>query len=322
MNVLVTGANGLLGHHVVIELLKREHNVQIIVRSTQNIFFDLSKVKVFEGNFAEYESLKQAAQGCDAIIHIAAITATNLLHLDDYRAINVGGVVQIVKIANELAIANIVYISSANTIGFGCEQLIADECFPIQYPFTESFYAQSKLESEQLIIEASKKPNRHFLIINPTFMLGAYDTKPSSGRLLLMGLKRRLMFTPKGGKSFVSARSVAIAVCNAITMGHNGEKYLISGVSLSFKEYYNLQKEVGNYSQSIFEVPNFLLLFTSRIGDLIRKLGIKTDISSTNLRQLMIREYYCNDKAKLELNLPETDIKIAIKEAIDWFERI
>jgi len=39
-----------------------------------------------------------------------------------------------------------------------------------------------------------------------------------------------------------------------------------------------------------------------------------------NLRQLMIREYYSNRKAKLDLNLPETDLTIAINEAIDWFK--
>jgi uncharacterized protein YbjT (DUF2867 family) len=57
MNVLVTGANGLLGYHVVFELLRRKHNVQIIVRSTQNIHFDLSLVKIFIGNFVTTQHL-------------------------------------------------------------------------------------------------------------------------------------------------------------------------------------------------------------------------------------------------------------------------
>ena len=56
------------------------------------------------------------------------------------------------------------------------------------------------------------------------------------------------------------------------------------------------------------------------MGDLIRFLGIKTELCSMNLKQLMIREYYSNAKAKSELTLPETNIKIAIKEAIDWFK--
>ena len=142
MNVLVTGANGLLGHHVVQQLLKDQHTVQIIVRSKQNIFYDISRVTVFKGNFTDYQSLYQAAKGCDAIIHIAAITQTNLLYPEEYNTINVDGTAQVLKVANDLNIRRIVYISSSNTVGYGTEQLPADERFNIQTPFTESFYAR------------------------------------------------------------------------------------------------------------------------------------------------------------------------------------
>lgn len=322
MKVLVTGANGLLGHHVVFELLKQQHSVRIIVRSTKSIYFDLNKIEVFEGNFTDYENLKQAAAGCDALIHIAAVTATNLLHYEDYRKINVEGSALVIKVANELNINRIVYVSSANTIGFGAEQQLADERFNIEFPFSESFYAQSKVASEQLFIEASREPNKHVVIINPTFMVGAFDTKPSSGKLLLMGYKKWLMFTPKGGKNFVPVKDVAVSVCNALVQvqGRNGERYLASGINLSFKEFYMLQRQIENYRQHIFELPNFTLILVAKVGDLLRKLGIKTELCSMNLRQLMIREYYSNKKAKTELNFSETNITIAIKEAIDWFK--
>lgn len=320
MNVLVTGANGLLGHHVVMELLKQHHSVQIIVRSRQKIFFDLNKVTVFEGNFTDYDCLKKAATGCDAIIHIAAVTATNLLKLDDYRPVNVVGTKLVIKAASELNINKMVYISSANTVGYGNEQLFGDERLTIKYPFSESLYARSKVESEQLMVDASKKGNQHIVIINPTFMLGAFDSKPGSGKLLLMGYKKRIMFMPGGGKNFVPVRDVAITVCNALTGGKNGERYLASGVNLSFKEYYTLQKQTGNYNQWIVGIPDFVLVLLGRVGDLLRKTGIKTDLCTMNLRQLTIREYYSNQKAKNELNLPETELTIAIKEAIDWFK--
>ena len=321
MNVLVTGANGLLGHHVVMELVKKRHTVRIIVRSIENIYFDLSLVKVFTGDFTDYDCLKSAASGADAIIHIAAVTDPGLLHYEDYRKINTEGTAQILRIANELNINRIVYISTANTIGYRTEQQPADERFKIEYPFTESFYAQSKSASESLIAEASVLENRHMIIINPTFMLGEYDTKPGSGKLLLMGYKRRLMFIPKGGKNFVAVHDVAVTVCNALTMGRNGERYLASGINLSFKEYYTLQKQVGEYEQNLIEIPDFLLTFIGKTGDILRKFGIKTDLCSMNIRQLLIREYYSNHKAKTELNFQETDLKGSIKKAIEWFKK-
>jgi nucleoside-diphosphate-sugar epimerase len=319
MKVLVTGANGLLGHQVVFELQKRQLQVHIIVRSIRNIHFDLKSVEVFEGNFDNPETLKKAAEGCDAIIHIAAVTATNLLHYENYSKINVDASAQIIRVANELNITKLVFISTANTIGFGAENELADEKQPIQFPFSESFYARSKVEAEKLFVAASLLPNRHVIIINPTFMIGAYDTKPSSGKLMLMGYRKPLMFAPKGGKNFVFVTDVAVAICNALTQGKNGERYLAAGVNLSFKEFYQLQKQAGNYVQVLIQLPDFLLITIGKIGDLIRKFGVKTELCSMNLRQLMVQERYSNAKATSELSMPQTDLKIAIAEAIRWF---
>ena len=321
MRVLVTGANGLLGHHVVFELLKRNQSVRIIVRNTKNIYFDLNSVEVYTGNFTDYEQFKQAAIDCDAIIHLAATTATDLLHYEDYQKINTSGAKTVTKVAGELNINRLVFVSTANTIGFGKPDQLADETFPIQFPFSKSFYAQSKVEAESVFIEESKKADKQIVIINPTFMIGAFDPKPSSGKLILMGYKKPFLFIPKGGKNFVPVRDVAVATCNALTTGRNGERYLASGTNLSFAEFYNIQKQIGNYKQMLIPIPDFLLILVGKMGDLIRKSGIKTELCTMNIRQLMILEYYSNRKAKTELDLPQTDLKIAIKKAIEWFER-
>ncbi|HOH55804.1 MAG TPA: NAD-dependent epimerase/dehydratase family protein [Paludibacteraceae bacterium] len=321
MKVLVTGATGLLGHRVTMELLGLGHQVNIIVRTTNNIFFDLNSVQVFKGNFTDYEQLKAAASGCDAVIHIAAVTDVRLLHYEDYRKINVEGSAQIIRVCRELAIRRVVYISSSNTIGFGSKNKPATEDFPFQYPFTRSFYAKSKVEAEKLFQQFASEFGMHVIIIHPTFMIGSYDVKPSSGKLLLLGYRKPLLFIPKGGKNFVPVRDVSMAVCNALTLGKNGEHYLAAGVNLSFKEYYRLQKEIAGYRQMIIEVPDFLLKILGRVGDLLRFLGIKTDVCTMNLSQLMIQEYYCGQKAVKELDMPQTDLKIAIVEAIDWFKK-
>jgi len=322
MKVLVTGANGLLGHNVVLELEKRLCEIQIIVRSTDKIYFDTDDIEIFKANFTDHHTLKQAAHGCDAIIHIAAVTATDLLHYEDYSKVNVDGAAQIIKVADELNISKLIFVSTANTVGFGTENIPADENAAIQYPFTESLYARSKAQAEKLFVQASLLPHRHVIIINPTFMIGAYDTKPSSGKLMLMGYKKRLLFIPKGGKSFVPVTDVAAAVCNALTLGNNGERYLASGANLSFKDFYILQKQLGGYKQCLIEVPDFILLGVGKIGDLIRKLGLKTEVCSMNIRQLLIREYYKNQKAQTELLMPDTKIRPAILEAITWFRQI
>ena len=82
------------------------------------------------------------------------------------------------------------------------------------------------------------------------FQLGTNpdDTKPSSGKLLLMAYRKRIMFVPSGGKNFVATSDVATTVCNALTEGKNGQHYLASGINLSFKEFYLLQSRIGALS--------------------------------------------------------------------------
>ena len=318
MKILVTGANGLLGHHVVMELLEHCEQVSVVVRSTANIYFNLQQVHVFTGDFTEYETLKKAASGCDAVIHAAAVTATHLLHYSDYEKVNVRGSANVLRACNELGINNIVFISSSNTIGYGTSENPSNEHSPIQFPFIHSHYAQSKLAAEQLFFEASQMPDKHIIIINSCFLIGGYDTKNSSGRLVKMGYKKPVLFIPRGGKNFVSARKVARAACNALTMGKNGEKYLVCGENLSFRDFFERQKYAGKYRQIMIRLPDFLLLFAGRIGDMLRKTGIKTDLSLVNMRQLIIREFYTGKKADENLYLPQFHLENAIIEAINW----
>lgn len=319
MKILVTGANGLLGHHVVMELLNRGCEVKIIVRSTNKIFFDLTKVEYIIGNFGDKELVKDFAQSCDAIIHIGAVTDTNLLKYSDYQSVNIDATKQLVEIAKELSIKNMVFVSTANTIGYGSKKILADETFPMRYPFTKSDYAKSKLEAEQLFTDYAK--DNHAIIINPTFIIGSYDTKPSSGKLVIMGFQKRLLFIPNGGKNFVDVNDVAVASCNALTMGVSGERYLAAGVNLSFKKYFKIQRRVGGYKQKIIILPVFLIKSVALFGDFIRLLNIKTSLCSRNLNQLLIREYYSNAKAKKDLLMPQTEIEISISEALDWFKK-
>ena len=68
----------------------------------------------------------------------------------------------------------------------------------------------------------------------------------------------------------------------------------------------------------MIRLPDFFLLFAGRIGDMLRKTGIKTDLSLVNMRQLIIREFYTGKKADENLHLPQFHLENAIIEAINW----
>lgn len=322
MKVLVTGANGLLGHHIVKHLMTMQAEIHIIVRSAKDIFFPLNLVHLTIGNFTDKNDLIKAARGCDAIIHAAAVTSTHLLSYNDYETVNVQACRTLLQVASELQINRIVFVSSVNTIGYGNSEFPGTEINPIKYPFTESFYAQSKMEAENLFIEEALKSDKHIVVVNPAFLVGNNDTKPSSGRLLLMAYNKKIMFVPSGGKNFVSAKHAAEAICEALTRGKSGEKYILGGKNLSFRSFYQLQSEVGGYKQKIYVLPDWILKIAGKAGDMFRFAGIKTDLCSRNLNQLLIQEYYDSNKAEKALGLKKTVLYKDIEKALKWFKQM
>lgn len=318
MKILVTGANGLLGHHVVTQLLSNHHDVNIVVRSTVNIHFDLKKVNCVQGNFTDKETMIKAISGCDAVIHIAAVTDMNICDYQTYHTVNVEATKQLLEIAKEYHIKSFIYVSSANTIGYGNKGSLAAENLPFAYPFTKSHYAKSKFEAEKIVRNYAHF--FHAIIINPTFMIGSYDTKPSSGQLVLMAYKKPLLLIPSGGKNFVAVEDVATACCNALTMGKSGENYLAAYINLSFKDYFQLQKTIGNYRQCMIVLPDIFMKLIGYFGDLLVLLKIKVSFHSRNINQLLINEYYTYAKAKKELLMPETPVENAIQSALAWFD--
>ena len=320
MKVLLTGGNGLLGHNIIQQLIAENHKITAIVRNPENVLIKHPNLNIHKGSFANYEQPLESAEGCDAIIHAASATDMSL-NYDEFYAVNVKGSETVIAVAERLNINTIVYISTLNTIGYGTPEHPSDETAEMQEPFTQSYYAITKKEAENLFIEASKKKDRHIIIINPGFMIGAYDTKPSSGQLLLMAYKKPIMIAPSGGKSFVHVKDVATAATNALTMGRNGEKYIATTHGKTLFEFYTLQKQICQYRQILITIPGWITNGVGLLGDLLHKVGIKTQVCRRNTRQLCVKEYYNNSKAKKELKLPETTLEQAISDSIYWLKK-
>lgn len=329
MKVLLTGSTGLLGHNILKVLIDRYFHVNVIVRDEKKLLVKGGDIRVFKGSFLSFSDLCAAADGCDAIIHAAAATDMSL-GFKEFERVIVGGARNVIEVAKTKNINNIVFISSANTIGHGAEGRLADETAPMEYPFSESYYAQTKKMAEELFVEFSNSTlhtsnstlnNNHIVILNPGFMLGAYDTKPSSGQMVLAAYRKPLMVTPKGGKSFIHVRDVAMAAVNALEMGRNGERYLCANFNMTIRDFYKLLSKTCGYRQMLITVPNFLMSVIGIIGDFLKIFGIKTQVTLLNVRQLCVTEHYDSGKARKELQLPETPLETAIEDCVNFLTK-
>ena len=313
MKVLLLGATGLLGHNVLLRLMAEGHRVVAVVRRADGIKLPQGGWETAEGSPLDYEVLVKASEGCDAIVNCAGCTDMSLRRYEDFLPANRELCRQIVHLMNERGIKTLVHTSTVNTIGFG------DEDAEMQPPFKGSFYADSKQEGEQTVLAAACE-GRHVVVVNPGFMLGPWDVKPSSGRMLLAAYRKPLMFAPRGGKAFVYVGDVAQVIVNALTHGANGNRYIAvnTRACLSIKELYEMQAKVCGYRQKVLPAPNGLLLAAGRVGDALRWMGVKTQVSTNNIRQLLVSESYDSRRATEELGMPQTPIEVAIKEFYEW----
>ena len=193
----------------------------------------------------------------------------------------------------------------------------------MQPPFKGSFYADSKAEGERIILSAATG-RRHVIVVNPGYMLGPYDVKPSSGQMLLAAFRKPLMVAPKGGKAFVHVDDVAQAMVAALTQGTNGSRYIVVNDKgmLMIKQLYELQAHVCGYRQKVLTCPDFVLEATGKVGDLLRWMGVKTQVSSRNIKQLLVREYFDNHHALCDLQLNPTSIEQSIKDFYEYRKKV
>ncbi|KAA3641396.1 MAG: NAD-dependent epimerase/dehydratase family protein [Bacteroidetes bacterium] len=317
--VLVTGANGLLGTNLVLCLLEQNYSVKAFVRNPDNFIpYSHPALDLVAGDISDISTLEPHLKECDFVIHAAAYTAQNALKLSEYHSTNFVGTRNIITLCKRYGIKRLVNIGTANNIGYGTQSNPGNENSPMRFPHTRSLYALSKLKAQQLIDEAGKSLD--VVTVSPTFMLGAYDSKPSSGKILLMTLGRKVIFCPPGGKNFVHVKDVALGTINALRNGERGENYLLSNENLTYKQFFKKVALVTHSEAYYIVLPRFIFYPMGWFGELLRKMGIKTDLTSANMEILTIKTFYSNQKAR-KLGVSFTNVDAAITDAVNWFRK-
>ncbi|KAB1231698.1 NAD-dependent epimerase/dehydratase family protein [Chryseobacterium viscerum] len=316
--ICVTGATGLLGTNVIIKLLQNGYSVIALVRKKSTWLGEENEnLKLVEADLSS--DLSSLLIDIDCIIHIAAETRQNLIRYDEYRKVNYEAVVNLFTQAESMKMKKFLLVSTANTLGYGNTAFWGSEKAPQLYPFTHSLYAQSKREAEDYLLNNCK--NTEVIIVNPTFMIGAYDSKPSSGKIIFWAWKKKLVFYPKGGKNFVHVEDAAHGIVNAIEKGRNAEKYLLANENLNYKDFFKKINRITHQKPMMLSIPNTVLNFLGLIGDGLRKLNIKTNLSTSNMKALQICNYYNNQKSVEELGIRYQPVDKAIEEAIQYFTK-
>lgn len=320
--VLVTGANGLLGSHIVRELLNRNYSVKALVRKGSDLrALDGLNIDIFYGQMTQKKDIHSAASGCDFLVHSAAKTSPKPSDVEAFKIPNIKSTEYCIEASKKYRLKRFVFVSTANTIGNGTKENPGNEEQPFMPWLRESGYAFSKFIAQQMVLDETKNNALNAVVVNPTFIIGEKDVKPSSGQIFSHILNKPAAFYPPGGKNFVDAGSAAFGAVNAMETGKSGECYLLAGENMTYKEFYKMAAEIAGQNPVLIPIPRFILLALGYAGDFSENvLKLPVRLSKVNARMLCEDNYYTPAKAMKELKLPLTSARKATEKAIDWFQ--
>jgi len=318
VDCLVTGGTGLVGNNLVRKLVADGHRVRALVRpgsgDRELAGLDLER---HSGDVTDGEAVRQAVAGARVVVHAAAVVHVGWTRLAEMRRVNVEGTRLVAEAARREG-ARFVQVSSVNALGLTGDGSPADEDTPPGNT-VECPYVVTKREAERAVLDEVGR-GLDGVILNPVFMLGAWDWKPSSGRMLMEVAQGKGLLAPPGSQHFGDVRDIADAIVAAIDRGAAGRRYILGGHHLSFLEAWTVFAGVTGRRPPRGVAPPRLVRFAGRMGDLIgRCVGREGPLNSAAADMSLLCQHFSSDRARAELGYSIRPLEDTVEHAWRWF---
>ena len=313
MKILITGADGLLGSNLVRLLISQGHTIRVFLQTTsKSKTLQGLDIEKYYGDILVVDSIMTAMRGCDIVIHAAANTCVWPAKSSFIRKINTTGTENMITVAKACNIKRFIYVGTASSI----KSASANN----QTKMLD--YIDSKTRALNLVLQAAETNALDALAILPTYMVGAYDSLPSSGKMILSLIKGQLKFCSKGGKNFVYVNDVATAISNAIAIGISGKYYIAGNQNLTYQEFLQKVATISGKPANISPLPDFFVKTIGAAGSLYGAIFKKAPLLSLEMAQIGCEKYYYNSNdAVKQLLMPQTPIDKAISDCVQWFKQ-
>lgn len=257
---VVTGATGLIGSHLVAELLGRGYHIRLLVRERQRLHvlhdtlsrFGLEErfggIETIEASLLNPVQMSRLMQGCEAVFHCAGMVSYDPAKEAQIIETNTSITANAANAALMAGVGVFVHVSSIATLGetqppAGASrragpELITEDCRLTSLK-GRSAYSASKFYAENEVWRASAQGLRT-VIVNPAIVLGEGPWERSSGPLIAQAIHGSLFYTD-GVKGYVDVRDVARAMVTlSQTEAAMGKRFILSAANLSFRELFTL----------------------------------------------------------------------------------
>ena len=320
MHVLVTGATGLLGNNLVRILARDGHQVTAAIRthSVPQPLQGLSVDSVY-CDFNKPQTINKAMGDYDAIVHSAAVIQLGWSGLEQSRIVNVEGTAELAKAAR-LRKIRMVYVSSVDSLAAAESDGVPKSESDRDPSKPACSYVVSKREAEEAFAEQVEL-GLDGVIVQPGFMVGPWDWKPSSGEMMLSVAKYWTPLAPSGGCSVVDVRDVACGIVSAIEHGRSGQNYILGGHNISYLELWRMMATICGSHGPLAKLPAGINALAGKFGDLhFRLLGREPTVNSAATQMGQLLHWYSSEKAQRELGYKIGSVEDALHDAWDWFK--
>jgi len=315
MKILITGITGLFGSYLAKEFSEIGEiyglaRVTSSKRLTENFNFPV----IWRlGDLAEVDSLEEALQGIDLVIHAAGMVSFDSRDERKLYQVNIIGTANLVNAMLLTGVQKLIYISSVAAIGRSQELFVLDE----NYKWTESplntVYSNSKYYGE---LEAwrGEQEGLDLLVVNPSILLGKISDDRSSTDIYHYVLEENKYY-PSGNINYIDVRDAARITRMLFNSALWGERFILNAESIAYQKFFQLMAEAFDKKSPSTLVNPITLKMAVFFNQIFRKLGWSK--SPLNKKTAMISQQktiFNNSKVNDVLNFEYR----SLKETFRW----
>lgn len=321
MTIAVTGASGHIGNVVCRELIQRGYRAKALIHQNTLPLKGLD-LTVASGDLLDIDSMCSFVQGCDSVIHLAALVSIDGAHGGEVKKINVQGTATLIEAMRKTGVKRLLYVSSIHahiSPGAGGQM---NETSPLSIEHG-SAYDQSKAKAE-LLVTTIRKEGFETTIINPTAVVGPYDFKPGfTGELILRLAHRKIPMLTPGGFDWVDVRDVAHAAVDVIDRKIWNNKFLLSGRWRTLRDFAEISCQAAGVSKIPGVVPFWLAyLGLPFVQSWNRLRGEPLLYTRESLRTIIEScPDVSSEKAVETLSWNPRQLEESIHDALNWFRQ-
>lgn len=322
--ILVTGATGFLGRHLVRQLKDLGSPARLRILSRGSTPWDGDpRVEVVRGDIVRRQDAERAAQGAEEIYHLAGVVSRDPRDGPLLFRTHIEGTRNICEAALRHGARKVLVASSSGTIAVSRHPAVHDERAGYQHEVVGEWpYYLSKIFQEKLAFDYFRRHGLPVVVVSPSLLLGPGDERNSSTRDVALFLEGQIVALPRGGLNFVDARDAAAGTIAAMRAGRPGERYLLGGPNWTFRQLIgNLSALTGRRAPR-FEPSLRLSLAGARLLRwLYRLAGGEFRLDDASIRMSALFWYCDSSKARSELGFAARDPIETLRDTVEDLRR-